>query len=128
MAEDTLARLFWRRVEGSAARPAQLVRWQGRWHALTWGQVGRVVRELAVGLLALGVKPGEAVAFLARSRAEWVQADFAIMSAGAVTVPIYPTYMPEQIAYQVEDADAKVLIVEDAAQLAKWVAVPIRWR
>jgi long-chain acyl-CoA synthetase len=128
VAEDTLARLFWRRVEGSPARPAQLVKRQGRWHALTWQQVGRVVRELAVGLLALDVKPGEAVALLARSRAEWVQADFAILSAGGVTVPIYPTYMPEQIAYQVEDADAKVLIVEDAAQLGKALEARDRMR
>ena len=45
-------------------------------------------------------------------------ADFAILSAGGVTVPI----LPEQIAYQVEDADAKVLIVEDAAQLTRAVA------
>jgi len=81
------------------------------------------VRELALGLLALGRKKGEAVALLSQSRAEWMQADFAILSTGGVTVPIYPTYIPEQIAYIVNDSEARTLIVEDPAQLAKALEV-----
>ena len=76
-------------------------------------------RELALGLIALGRQKGDAVALLSASRAEWVQADFAIFSAGCVTVPIYPTYPPDLIAYVVNDSEARTLIVEDPAQLAK---------
>ena len=119
VADETLGRMFWARVERSGGQPAHMVKSGGRWHTLTWTQVGGIVRELALGLLALGRGRGEAVALLSRSRAEWVQADFAIVSAGCVTVPIYPTYMPEQIAYLVNDSGARLLFVEDPAQLVK---------
>jgi long-chain acyl-CoA synthetase len=122
-AEDTLARLFWSRVETSGSLPAELVKRGGQWQPLTWSQVGEIVRELALGLIGLGRRPGETVALLSASRAEWVHADFAILSAGCVTVPIYATYTPEQVAYIVNDADARTLIVEDVAQLAKALQV-----
>ncbi len=119
MADDTLGRMFWRRVERSASAPAQMARRGDRWEALTWSQVGGAVREAALGLLALGRRAGESVALLSRSRAEWVQADFAVLSAGCVTVPIYPTYLPEQVAYLVNDSGARTVIAEDPAQLVK---------
>ncbi|HEX4995727.1 MAG TPA: AMP-binding protein, partial [Methylomirabilota bacterium] len=122
-AVDTLARMFWRRVERSGDRPAQMVKRGGGWETLDWSRVGTQVREVALGLLALGLRAGDAVAILSRSRAEWVQADFAIFSAGGVTVPIYPSYTAEQVAYIVNDAEARVLIVEDDAQLAKVLEV-----
>jgi long-chain acyl-CoA synthetase len=77
------------------------------------------VRELALGLIALGRQKGEVVALLSTSRAEWVQADFAIFSAGCVSVPVYPTYPPDLIAYVVNDSGARTIIVEDPGQLAK---------
>ncbi len=123
MADETLARMFWSRVEANGDRPAQMLKGEGRWRALTWSQVGEIVRELALGLLALGRRPGDAVALLSRSRAEWVQADFAILSTGCVTVPIYPSYTPGQIADIVNDSEARTLIVEDPAQLAKALEV-----
>src|SRR5581483_2400772 len=65
----------------------------------------------------------EAVGILSASRAEWVQADFAIFSVGGRTIPIYPTYPPDLIEYIVNDAEVKTLFVEDAAQLAKVLEV-----
>src|SRR2546425_6910591 len=70
-------------------------------------------------LIALGRQKGDRVALLSASRAEWVQADFAIFSAGCVTVPVYPTYPPDLISYVVNDSGAKTILVEDSAQLAK---------
>jgi long-chain acyl-CoA synthetase len=119
MADETLATMFWSRVEKSADRPAQQYKQGGTWHTLTWREVGERVREAALGLIALGRQKGDAVALLSASRPEWVQADFAIFSAGCVTIPIYPSYPPELIAYVVNDAGARTLIVEDPAQLAK---------
>ncbi len=123
MADDTLARVFWSRVERSGPRPAQQFKRDGRWETLTWRQLGEVVRELATGLIELGRRPGDAVALLSASRAEWVQADFAVFSAGCVTIPIYPSYPPDLIAYIVNDSGARTLIVEDPAQLAKALEV-----
>jgi long-chain acyl-CoA synthetase len=119
MATDTLARMFWDRVERSGDRPAQQFKQAADWKTLTWREVGDVVREVALGLIALGREKGDMIALLSASRAEWVQADFAIFSAGCVTVPVYPTYPPDLIAYVVNDSGAKTIIVEDPAQLAK---------
>src|SRR5262245_14220169 len=119
MARETLARMFWSRVEESAPLPAQQFKRDGAWVTLTWREVGDIVREVALGLIALGREKGDVVALLSSTRAEWVQADFAILSAGCVTVPVYPSYPPELIAYVVNDSGAKTLIVEDPAQLAK---------
>ena len=119
MAPDTLARMFWDRVERSGDRPAHQFKHSADWKTITWREVGDVVREVALGLLALGRSKGDAVALLSTSRAEWVQADFAIFSAGCVTVPVYPTYPPDLIAYVVNDSGAKTIIVEDPGQLSK---------
>ena len=119
MAVDTLARLFWDRVEQSGARPAQQFKQGGVWKTITWRETGEIVRELALGLIALGRGKGDTVALLSASRAEWVQADFAIFSAGCVSVPVYPTYPPDLIAYVVNDSGARTIIVEDPSQLAK---------
>src|SRR5262250_1795646 len=119
MAIDTLARMFWDRVERSGARPAQQFKQGAGWKTITWREVGDVVREAALGLVALGREKGDMVALLSTSRAEWVQADFAIFSAGCVTVPVYPTYPPDLIAYVINDSGARTIIVEDPGQLAK---------
>ena len=123
MTDDTLARMFWNRVETSGPAPAQMFKRGGRWHTLSWTGVGDIVRELALGLLALGRRGGETIALLSTSRGEWVQADFAILSAGCVTVPIYATYPPGLIAYILNDAGATTLIVENPAQLEKVLEV-----
>jgi long-chain acyl-CoA synthetase len=119
MAEDTLAKLFWSRVERSADKPAQQFKQAGVWQTRTWREVGDTVRELALGLIALGRAKGDSVALLSTSRAEWVQADFAIFSAGCITVPVYPTYPSDLVAYVIKDSGARTVFVEDAAQLAK---------
>jgi long-chain acyl-CoA synthetase len=119
MANETLATMFWSRVDRSADRPAQQFKQGGNWRTLTWREVGEAVREVALGLIGLGRQKGESVALLSASRPEWVQADFAILSAGCTTIPIYPSYPPDLIAYVVNDSGARTLIVEDAAHLAK---------
>src|SRR5687767_9549165 len=119
MADNTLAKLFWSRIDKSADKPAHTFKQGGAWKTLTWRQVGETVRELALGLIALGRGKGDTVALLSTTRAEWVQADFAIFSAGCVTVPIYPSYPHDLVAYVVNDSGARTIFVEDAGQLAK---------
>ncbi len=123
MAHDTLASMFWNRVERDGDRAAQRYKAHGTWHTLTWRQVGEAVRELATGLLVLGRVKDDAIGILSASRAEWVQADFAVFSAGCRTIPIYPTYPPDLIQYIVNDAGVRTLFVEDPAQLAKVLEV-----
>ena len=77
------------------------------------------VRDLSLGLEDLGVRAGERVAILAESRPEWTVTDLAILTAGAVTVPVYPTLPASQAGYILADAGARVAVVEDDLQAAK---------
>lgn len=77
------------------------------------------IRTLSLGLAELGVRPGDRVALISDSRPEWVIADLAILTAGAVTVPIYPTLPAAPAGYILADSGAEVVIVADAAQAAK---------
>ena len=85
MSTGSLGHLFWDRVARSGGRPAQRVKTGGAWRDVSWTEVGDEVREVALGLIALGRQPGESVGVLSQSRSEWVRADFAILSGGGVT-------------------------------------------
>jgi long-chain acyl-CoA synthetase len=77
------------------------------------------VRTLAAGLINLGVAPGDRVALLSGTRPEWIEVDLAIQAAGAVTVPIYQSNLPDECGYIVHNSESAVVFAEDAAQLAK---------
>jgi long-chain acyl-CoA synthetase len=122
MSPASLGRLLWDRVGQLGERPAQRVKVGGAWRDVSWRALGEEVREVALGLIALGRQPGDAVGILSQSRAEWVRADFAILAAGGVTIPVYPTYPPETLAYIIRDSETRTLFVEDEQQLAKALA------
>jgi long-chain acyl-CoA synthetase len=89
-------------------------RWlaDGSWHSLTYRQVRERVRDAALGLSALGLRPGEFAAIWSRNRSEATIADYAVMHAGAVPVFIYPTISPDQAADLISHCAATVVIAE----------------
>ncbi|KNE81515.1 AMP-dependent synthetase/ligase [Streptomyces xinghaiensis] len=87
----------------------------GRWEDVTAEDFLAEVRETAKGLIAAGVRPGDRVALMSRTRYEWTLLDFAIWSAGAVSVPVYETSSPEQIAWILSDSGAVACLVETDA-------------
>src|SRR5215207_8889389 len=91
----------------------------GQWLSRTYSEVGDIVRQLALGLIELGIEKGDKVSVLANTRPEWTYCDFAALSIGAVVVPIYQTNSPEECQYVLENSDAKVVVVEDDEQLEK---------
>src|SRR3954454_4478832 len=95
----------------------------GAWRDVTFAQVGEIVQEIALGLIALGLQPGERVAILCDTRPEWAYAEFAISSAGAVAVPICPTNSPEECEWVAGNSESVMVVCEDAEQVAKIVAV-----
>ena len=95
----------------------------GEWQDVTYAEVGEIVREIGLGLVDLGIEPGERVCILCNTRPEWTYADFAISAAGAVVVPIYPTNSPEECEWVAGNSEAVAVIAEDASQVAKIVAV-----
>lgn len=99
-------------VAADPSRPLVRRRVDGAWRSMTAGELGAVITAAAKGLVADGVKPGDRVALLASTRWEWVALDFAIWSAGAVTVPIFESSSADQIAWILEDSGAVAVIVE----------------
>ncbi|MCX5168975.1 AMP-dependent synthetase/ligase [Streptomyces antibioticus] len=91
------------------------------WASLSWGQAAERVFAIAAGLIELGVQPEQRVALAASTRIEWILADLGIMCAGAATTTVYPQTNAEESAYILSDSESRVLIAEDAAQLAKAV-------
>jgi long-chain acyl-CoA synthetase len=98
--------------------PAYLVRDDDGWKAVSWGDAARRVDDLAHGLLALGIARGDRFAILGRTTLEWVLLDWALLSIGAIVVPIYPTSSESESAYILENAEAVGLAIEDPDQRA----------
>jgi long-chain acyl-CoA synthetase len=95
----------------------------GDWRNVTYAEVGDVVREIGLGLIDIGIAPGERVSLQCNTRPEWTYCDFAITSAGAVVVPIYPTNSPEECEWVAGNSESVAVVCEDASQVAKIVAV-----
>lgn len=87
----------------------------GRWADVTAADFLTEVQGAAKGLIAAGVRPGDRVALMSRTRYEWTLLDFAIWSAGGVTVPVYETSSPEQVAWILGDSGAVAVLVETEA-------------
>jgi long-chain acyl-CoA synthetase len=119
----TIADLIGRAAERFGDDVAARHKVDGAWVDVTYAQVGERVREIALGLIDLGVRPGERVCILSTTRLEWTLCDFAISAAGAVVVPIYATNPPEGCEWVAGDSESVVAICEDAGQIAKIVAV-----
>ena len=90
-----------------------------RWQATTWTTYGRAIAETAAGLDTLGIRCGDRVAILSWNRPEWQEADLAILSVGAISVPVYPTSAAPQVGYVLGHSGSKVCFVEDAEQLGR---------
>jgi long-chain acyl-CoA synthetase len=95
----------------------------GEWHDVTYSQLADTVQEIALGLIELGLQPGERICILANTRPEWSYADIAATSAGLVVVPIYQTNSPEECLWVISDSDACAIVCEDDEQLAKIAAI-----
>jgi long-chain acyl-CoA synthetase len=95
----------------------------GEWRDVTYAEVGEIVSEIGRGLIALGIEAGDRVCILCGTRPEWTYCDFAISTAGATVVPIYPTNSPEECEWVAGNSEARAVICEDAAQVAKITAV-----
>ena len=92
----------------------------GGWESVTAREFAVEVRALAAGLVARGVQAGDRVALMSRTRYEWTLCDYAIWTAGAVTVPVYETSSAEQVQWNLVDSGAVVAILESPAHRATY--------
>ena len=107
----------------------------GSWTPVNWRDFAAEVRRMAAGLIAAGIQPGDRVALMSRTRFEWTLLDYAILTAGGVIVPIYPTSSIEQVEWILGDSGATAAIVETddhaeiiAAVQAKLPALAHTWQ
>jgi long-chain acyl-CoA synthetase len=108
------------RHAASSGKPGLLLsKADGAWRPVSADAFGERTRGLALGLALLGVDRQDRVAILSENRPEWPMADFAALSLGALTVPIYTTYLAPQVEYILRDSLAKVVVVSSAIELQK---------
>ena len=114
--DDSLANAVY---EKAASRPSDVVfsrKTADGWRDIGYAEFAELVRGLAKGLLAGGIGAGDRVLVLGRTSYEWSAVDFALLSVGAVTVPVYPTSSTEQIRHIVSDSRPSACFVETAQQ------------
>ncbi|MGR3938047.1 AMP-dependent synthetase/ligase [Streptomyces sp. BRA346] len=122
----SLATHFLQRVEATPDKeayrypvPPASGRGPDEWRPLTWRESADRVFAIAAGLIALGIRPEERVALASSTRVEWILGDLGVLCAGAATTTVYPSTNAEETAFILADSGSRVLIAEDAAQLAK---------
>ncbi|GLZ34636.1 long-chain acyl-CoA synthetase [Lentzea sp. NBRC 105346] len=91
----------------------------GTWQSKSFVDVAETVRELASGLVHAGLHAGDRVCVLANTRWEWLAVELAVLAAGGIVVPIYPSSTPEEIAWVAGNSGASFVVCEDADQVAK---------
>jgi len=124
---ETLARLFRHAV--SYGKPdIILAKTEGKYQPISAQELYRRVGKLQLDLKRVGMGAGDRCAILSENRWEWAVADFAMMTAGIVSVPLYPTLTSEQLHYMLEHSEARVVIVSTAGQFEKvqeiWDTLP----
>ena len=121
---DTLSDTVFALAEEHPGAVALRRRLDDGWVDVTYAAFTAEVVAVARGLIASGIEPGDRVALLSRTRYEWTLFDYAIVVAGAVTVPIYETSSADQVAWILADSGAKAVIVEDDRHAATVTSRP----
>jgi long-chain acyl-CoA synthetase len=100
-------------------KPALLCRMRGEFHPVSYTEFRVKVFEIARGLRSLGVEPGDRIAIYAENSMQWGLLDWAALSIGAITVPIYPTLLEDQVGYLLQDSGAKLIFTGDSKLLER---------
>lgn len=116
--DTTIHRLF-EQARAQPEAPAYFEKVRGEWKPTSYRDYAAQVKQAAKALIGLGLEPGAKVCILGWNRPEWVIADFAAMAIGGAPAGIYTTCSAEEVQYIVHHAEAKVVVLENEAQLAK---------
>ncbi len=111
-----IALMIRNRVEKYGDKVALRDKPTGEWVDTTWTEFGKLIDAVSMGLLTMGVKEKELVGLFSQNRAWWSVADAAILSLGAVSVPVYATNSAKETEYIVNDAELRVMFINDQRQ------------
>jgi long-chain acyl-CoA synthetase len=120
---ETVAALPRSAAERFGSKVAARYRDGDEWAEITYEQAGKAIDEIALGLIDLGLQPGDRVCLLAGTRLEWTLCSFGISAAGGVVVPVYPTNAPSECKWVAGDSGARIAICEDEDQREKFEQV-----
>jgi long-chain acyl-CoA synthetase len=115
----TIADLIPLAGEKHADRPAIKHKVGDEWVDVTYAQLAEKVKHVALGLVDMGIQPGDKISILSNTRPDWTDACFGILGAGATCVSIYQTNSPEECHYVLNHSESRAVFVEDQEQLAK---------
>jgi long-chain acyl-CoA synthetase len=120
---ETLSQVFLNTIKTFVKDDLLAAKADGRYVPISTEEFARRVRHLSLGLADLGLGAGDKLVIFSENRPEWTITDFAVLCAGAVTVPIYTSLMPEQVKYIINDSDAKIVVCSNRTLWLKVEAV-----
>lgn len=119
---QSVTALFMTQAEAKGDAPFLWAKHDGAWIARSWGEIRADMLDLAAGLTALGLKPGDRVMLVSENRPEWAVADLAIMAAGGITVPAYTTNTSADHLHILNNSGARFVITSTRALTEKVMA------
>jgi len=125
-ARDTFPKLLLANAAARGARPANREKQYGIWQSWTWSEVAAETRALALGLSALGLRPGDRMAIIGSNRPRLYWSMVACQMAGGVPVPVYQDSVAEEVAYVLDHCGARMVIAEDQEQVDKVLSIADR--
>lgn len=120
---SNVVQMFLDRARTSASEPAARSKVNGAWQDVSWADFAKRAERVSNALMALGVQKGDRINLMGDTHFEWVVCDLGIQGAGAVTVPIYQSNLPDECQYVADNCGAEYVFVDTAAQAAKFVKV-----
>ena len=123
IAEDTVVKLFLRRVDHEPDRVALRKKEFGIWHDISYQEYLDNVRQVSCGFLAMGMKKGERICIIGENTPQWLYIDLGVMCAGGITAGIYSTNSAAECAYILEHSQSRFYFVENEEQLDKALEV-----
>ena len=123
MTDKNIAHMFYNQVRKYGEQTCMVVKKDGEWTPLSWNYIGDTVRNLSLGLIALGMQPGDRLSLLSENRPKWAFTDLATLAAGGQDVTIYATNTPPQVQYIIDNSDSRFVAVSNNNQLQKVLEV-----
>jgi long-chain acyl-CoA synthetase len=115
----TISQMFQAQASRYGSRAVLKAKQEGLYQDLSWSELQKQIEEAALGLMDLGIQPGDRVAILSENRPEWAVADLATLSVGAITVPVYATLTAEEVEYILRNSGARLLFAANPELMGK---------
>ncbi len=119
MGYRNLGEMFFDKRQSMPDKVGYMFKEEGQWKSVTFKEAVDWAEKIAAAFASLGIQKGDKVSIISANRIEWAMCDYASMALGALLVPIYPSLLPNQVKYILNDCEAKIVLVSDEMQMEK---------